>query len=152
MGLFGNKKQKREPRDKSLMQEGYRALPAEVYHPKTYRIYSSDEFKNLKKEKIEGAPSLIEGHTRTIIWYAHESGYILQIDLIDHESVFINTPCTFTPTMGMDNIDGLFAQDAEEYILSCKLDYKTERLTVFSSDDKIDVRSYLSIHGYQGLN
>jgi hypothetical protein len=133
------------------MQKGYRALPAEVYHPKSYRIYTSTEFEDLKKDRMDGAPPMMEEHLRTIIWYVYENGYIVQVDFKNHESVLINTPCTFTPTMGMDNIDGLFAQDAEEYIISCKLDYKAERLAVFNSEDKIDIRSYLSFHDYQGL-
>lgn len=61
--------------------------------------------------------------------------------------MFIHSICTFTPSLGMDRIDGEFAQDAEEYILEKTLNRETNRLNVFENKNEISIQTYLERRG-----
>ncbi len=50
--------------------------------------------------------------------------------------------------MGMDSIDGSFAEDIEAYFLKQKLDYKAERLAIFSGKESVDINDYLKARGF----
>lgn len=59
----------------------------------------------------------------------------------------IGSICTFTPTMGMDKIDGVFAQDVEEYVLNQVLNFPTQRMAVFRSGGAVPIEEYLRSRG-----
>ena len=124
-------------------QSGYRAFPPFIAHPSKATRISIDEFSKLDKQKLEEAPPACEGHLGTAIWYCGQKGYLVQVKLKSKPDVFAFSLCTFTPTFGMDQIDGLFAQDIEEYILNQELGFKTERLDVFQQQESIPVETYL---------
>ena len=130
------------------MSVGYRTLPAEVCHPRKYKLLTVSDFNVLEKNKMESAPSACEGHEETVIWFNNEIGYIVQVKIKGKKDYFLNTPCTYTPTFGMDSIDGLFAQiDAEEYILEKELGIKANRLSAFNGKESIEISEYLKRHG-----
>jgi hypothetical protein len=95
---------------------------------------------------MQDAPSLCDSHEGTVVWYT-EKDYIVEIKLRRKPSVYMVTPCTFTPTFGMDRIDGMFAEDAEAYVLQTELGHQSKRLAVFEGKDSIDVESYLARRG-----
>jgi hypothetical protein len=136
----------------SESKNGYRALPATIEHPRKAEIVSFEEFDKLDKVKMQVAPSMCKNHLETVIWYAQSFGYVVQIKTQDQQDKLIRSICTFTPTFGMDSIDGAFAQDIEEYVLNKDLGLITQRLDVFGSSDAIDVEKYLQSRGIGGFN
>lgn len=84
---------------------------------------------------MQEAPSLYKGHQGTTIWYSGREGYILQIKLENKPTILVRSICTFTPSMGMDRIDGEFAQDIEEYFLNKELGYESQRLNMFQGKE-----------------
>lgn len=126
---------------------GYRAFPPEIPHPRTAIYLTHDEFDRMAKQRLEQAPSACPGHTSTVVWYAKDKGYIIQVMMEGKAAVLATSICTFTPTMGMDQIDGLFAQDVEEFILHRDLGQPTQRLDVFQWRDSIPVEEYLRNRG-----
>jgi hypothetical protein len=128
------------------MQTGYRALPVKIDSPKFNRIYTIEEFSSFNKTKMQEADSLTPNHIRTIFWYVEKVGYVIEVDLINGEQVFIHSICTFTPTFGMDRIDGMFAQDAEEYVLQMKLGFASHRMASFLNQDSVDINTYLGLN------
>ena len=135
-----------------MSKTGYRALPPFISHPQKSKIYTRDEFEKIKTVKMQEAPSLIIGHKKTIVWYAFELGYIIEVQFDDGKIFYIQSICTFTPTMGMDRIDGLFAEDAEEYIISTHLNFNSQRLCIFNGGDEINIEIYLQSHGFMEDN
>jgi len=129
------------------IKKGYRAFPPYIGHPAKAIFLSEIEFNQIQKDKREEAPSACPGHLRTVIWYAGEKGYIIQIQLENKPDIFGFSLCTFTPTFGMDQIDEVFAQDLEEYILFRELGYKTDRLAIFQGNDSIPIQEYLLKRG-----
>lgn len=126
---------------------GYRAFPPEIIHPSRTTYLTQDEFDQMAKQKLEQAPPACAGHSGTVVSYAAGKGYIIQVSLDGKPDVMATSICTFTPTMGMDQIDGLFAQDVEEFILNRELAYPTNRLDVFEGRDSIPAEKYLGNRG-----
>jgi len=129
--------------------QGYRAFPAEVAHPSRATFITPEQFAAMKMEKIQEAPSLWQGHRRTIIWYSDKDGYVVQIQLTGRPDIFVRSACTFTPKMGMDMFDGMLAQDIEEYVLLKELGRPTTRLDVFNNQPAIGIRDYLHARGME---
>lgn len=127
---------------------GYRALPQNLWHPRRLRRLTEEEFQSIEKQKIQSASPICEGHQGTIIWYS-KVGYIVQVRLKSRPDIYIVTLCTFTPTFGMDSIDGMFAQDAEEYILQSEIGFQSERLNIYGEYDEISMINYLKYYGLQ---
>lgn len=127
---------------------GYRAFPPVINHPSRSELVKKSEFDRTTKQKLEEAPSVCAGHKRTIIWYAHEENYIVQVQFDSKPDVFARSLCTFTPTMGMDQIDSEFAQDVEAYILKKELGCQSDRLDIFAGKELVEVREYLAARGY----
>jgi hypothetical protein len=126
---------------------GYRSLPPGIASPAMARVLSEQEFSNLHAQKLQDAPPACNGHEGTTIWYAKGAGYIVQVKLDGNRSVYAESICTFTPTFGMDKIDGLFAQDVEEYVLNQELSLKSERLAIFAGRASVPVAEYLRDRG-----
>ena len=131
----------------SETKTGYRAFPPEIGHPAKATYFTLDEFDRIHKQQLEQAPPACPGHAGTVVWYAKEKGYIVQIKLDGKPDVFAASICTFTPTHGMDQIDGIFAQDIEEFILHRDLNQPTSRLDVFNGRDAVPVEEYLRNRG-----
>ena len=71
---------------------------------------------------FQTAPASCPGHESTsgLVCRRHarsERFYVIEIRFSQHPPVHIQSICTFTPTMGMDRVDGELAQDAEELVL-----------------------------------
>jgi hypothetical protein len=126
---------------------GHRAFPPEIANPTHSTFLTQDEFDGIEKQKLQEAPSACPGHAETVVWYAGQRGYIIQVSFDDKPDVFATSLCTFTPTFGMDQIDGLFAQDIEEFILQRELGHPTERLNVFEDRPSIPTETYLRSRG-----
>jgi hypothetical protein len=133
--------------DMADTKTGYRAFPPEITHPSSAICLSQEEFDRIEKQRLEEAPSACPGHLGTVVWYAKSKGYIIQVKLDGKQDVFATSICTFTPTMGMDQIDGMFAQDVEESILNRELGCPTNRLDVFQDREAIPVEQYLRSRG-----
>ncbi len=127
---------------------GYRAFPPTINHPSQAAIVQKEQFEKLEKQKLEEAPSACAGHTGTVVWYADKDGCIIQIQFASKPDVFVRSLYTFTPTMGMDQIDGEFAQDVEAYILNKELGCQSDRLIIFDGRESIGIMDYLTARGY----
>jgi hypothetical protein len=125
----------------------YRAFPETIINPSFARRFSAEEFASLQKVKLQDAPSACARHAGTTIWYVEQMGYIVEIHFDSRDPVYIHSICTFTPTMGMDKIDGEFAQDAEEYILHESLGFPTELLAVYGDLPAVPIADYLRRRG-----
>ena len=125
---------------------GYRALPEMVDHPSVARQLTEQEVAAIGAVEMESAPSQCEGHLGTTILHFN-GGYVVRVRLKDHSDVFVVTPCTVTPTFGMDMIDGMFAQDAEEFVLEQCLGQPTDLLAVFGSDTQVAITTHLQSRG-----
>jgi hypothetical protein len=130
------------------IKTGYRALPPVIENPSKAETINKLHFKLLKLTKMQEAPSLCAGHSGTIVWYAKKKGYILEINFNNHPTIYVNSICTFTPTMGMDSIDGAFAQDIEEYYIQKNLGLQPERLEIFKGKESIEIMEYLRNRGF----
>ena len=126
---------------------GYRAFPETIIHPSRARRFSAEEFASLRKVKLQDAPPVCAGHAGTSVWYVEHTGYIIEIRFDSRQPVYIHSLCTFTPTLGMDKIDGEFAQDAEEYILHESLGFPAERLVVYGDSPAVPTADYLQRRG-----
>lgn len=142
--MFGLFKRKARP----PAQAGSRAFPRTIVHPARARRYTSEEFAAIKKSKMQDAPSSCPGHPGTTIWYVEPKGYIVEVRFDSHPPVYVHSICTFTPTFGMDMVDGAFAQDAEEFVLHEVLDFKTQRLSAFPPSADIPIEQYLRARGF----
>jgi len=87
-----------------------------------------------------------EGHAGTDVWFC-DPGYIVHVRLEEGDDVFIESISTFTPTMGMDAIDGQFAQDAEDWVLWQALGRPSARLDVYGQHDQVPIEAYLQARG-----
>jgi hypothetical protein len=135
--MFGLFKKKPEAPAKT----GYRAFPETFPHPARARRFTAEEFAAKQKQKMQAAPSVCAGHEGTTIWYVAgtpaERFYIVEIRFSAHPPVYLQSICTFTPTMGMDRIDGELAQDAEELVMQEVLGRQTQRLDAFPASADI---------------
>ena len=129
-------------------QKGYRAFPPEIEHPSKAKTIGEPKFKNLKAVKMQEVPSLCEGHKGTIIWYVDKKGYYVEIQFSKHPTIYAESICTFTPTMGMDRIDGSFAEDIEAYYLNKYLRFKSDRLKLFEGKESVKIEPYLKNRGF----
>jgi hypothetical protein len=127
---------------------GYRAFPETIINPSLARRFSAEEFDSLQTVKLQDAPPACAGHAGTTVWYVEQTGYIVEIRFDSLQPVDIHSLCTFTPTMGMDKIDGEFAQDAEEFILHELLAFPSKRLSVYGDSPQIPIADYLRARGY----
>ena len=126
---------------------GYRAFPPTIDHPSKAEVLSETEFKNLNATKMQEAPPLCPGHEGTTVWYAGTNGYVIQIKINGKKDIYARSICTFTPTMGMDKIDGEFAQDVEEYHIQKELGFQSTRLDAFNGKDSLGIEDYLNTRG-----
>ena len=133
------------------MTAAYRAFPKYILHPKEYPHLSSQVFENTVKKKMESANSVCPGHDKTVVYLVEDAArryYIVEVRLTKG-TYYTKTPCTFTPTFGMDSIDGGFAQDAEEWIIEQHLQLKSSRLMhLFAGQSKISATEYLARVGF----
>ena len=128
---------------------GYRAFP-KFPNPRFLRRLAPEEFEALQKAEMQRSPGIVPGHRGSTVWYVQrgEGGYfILQIELEDHPPVLVETICTFTPTWGVDSIDGMLIEDAEHLVLSEKLGIATSRLDVYGIASEVDPIEYLRTRG-----
>jgi hypothetical protein len=146
--MFGLFKKKPE----APAKPGYRAFPEMFPHPARARRFTAEEFAAKQKQKMQAAPSVCAGHESTTIWYVAgtpaERFYIVEIRFSAHPPVYIQSICTFTPTMGMDRVDGELAQDAEEIVMQEVLGRQTRRLEAFPPSADIPSTPYLRNRGF----
>ena len=137
------------------MSIGYRALPETIKHPKFAETLSEDIFNSYtNKKKLQDALPLLENYLGTEVWYSEDAlykGYILRIKLKDEPDIFVKSICTFTPSFGMDSIDGSFAEDIEEYLISKKYNVSFSRLEIFNNKEEVAIMDYLKARGFEGL-
>ncbi len=99
---------------------------------------------------MQNAQGICTGHKETIIYFVDSDEnrrYIVEVILIKGH-YFIETPCSWTPSFGMDTLDGNLAQDGEEWILVQELNYESKRLPVlFGNRDKTHFNDYLKLVG-----
>jgi hypothetical protein len=126
---------------------GYRSLPPSIKHPSRARHYIVSEFAAAQKTKMQDAPPSCPGHVGTTVWYVEREGYIIEVRFDSHPPVYAHSICTFTPTLGMDRIDGEFAQDVEESVLHEVLGFQSHRLATFQSASDIPIEQYLRARG-----
>lgn len=124
-----------------------RGIPASIEHPSRARMLSDEEFATLRKEEMDTGEVLCEGHLGTTIWCAESVGYVVEVRIESRGAVRAVSPCTVTPTFGMDALDGMFAEDREAYILQKVLGRPTKRLDVFQGGDSVDALEYLTVRG-----
>ena len=129
-------------------QTGYRAFPPEIENPAKAKTINKLKFKLLKATKMQEVPPVCKGHDGTIIWYVDKKGYFLEIKFTDYPTVYAESICTFTPTFGMDQIDGAFAEEVEAYYLKQKLKFESDRLNIFKSKDTVKIEPYLKDRGF----
>ena len=129
------------------VKKGFRSFPTTLTHPAKAKRFSAEDFAALPKQKLQTAPSTCPGHDSTTIWYS-DRFYIVEIRFTSHPTIYIQSACTFTPTMGMDMIDGALAQDAEEFILQEVLGRKTNGLEAFPPTADITTMVYLQSKGF----
>ena len=128
---------------------GYRAFP-NFPNPRSLRRLSAEDFAMLQKSEMQQSPSIAPGHRSSTVWYVggDENRYfVLQVDLEKHPSVMLETLCTFTPTMGIDAVDGMLIEDAEHRVLNETLGYSTSRLDIYGSAAEVDPFKYLTSRG-----
>jgi hypothetical protein len=130
-------------------KRGYRALPPGVERPSAAALVGLDEFQAAEKTLMESVAGSVAGHTRTEVWYvAPPSGhYLLRLTFDRHPDAFARSICTYTPSLGMDRIDGCFAEDVEAYVVERVLGVHHPRLDVFGQNGTIEMRQYLKVHG-----
>ena len=128
--------------------KGYRALPEMVNHPSVARQVTEQELAEMGAVEMESAPPQCDGHLGTTILH-FDGGYVVRVRMLNQPDVYVVTPCTVTPTVGMDMIDGMFAQDAEEFLLQQCLGQPTDRLAVFGSNTQVPIATYLQSRGMQ---
>lgn len=127
------------------MTTGYRAFP-KFTNPRSLRRLASEEFEPLQKTEMQRSPSIVPGHRGSTVWYLPrgKGGYfVLQVEFDDQPSVLLETVCTFTPTWGIDAVDGMLIEDAEHLVLNEKLGFVTSRLDVYGSTPEVDPVEYL---------
>jgi hypothetical protein len=139
---------KRTPPEAPPAKKGYRALPASIPHPSRARRFTPEEFASTEKKQMQDAPSTCAGHMGTTVWYVDGFGYIVEVRFDSHPSVYAHSICTFTPTFGIDRIDGEFAQDVEEFLLGEVLGVKSRRLEVFQKAAEVSTVQYLRVRGF----
>jgi hypothetical protein len=131
---------------------GCRAFPQAFPHPARARRFNAEEFAALPKQKLQTAPSSCSGHESTTVWYVAgtpaDRFYVVEVRFSQHPPVCIQSICTFTPTMGMDMVDGALAQDAEELVLQEVLGQQTHRLDLFPPTTDIPSLPYLRSRGF----
>ena len=116
-----------------------------------YRRLSPQEFEGLNKNDLHTGSSLCAGHVGSTLWSASSGEaleYIVQVKLEDRPDVHVVTPCSYTPTWGVDVVDGCLAEDAEHFVLHEQLGFGTNRLTVFANSDDVDPMVYLKERGF----
>ena len=75
---------------------------------------------------------------RFLKWYLIQKWYNPLEILFDNKStLYFKSICTFTLTFWIDQIDGNFAQDIEEYCLFRELGRETERLSIFNRRQEV---------------
>jgi hypothetical protein len=128
---------------------GHRAFP-KFPNPRSFRRIAHAEFELLQKSEMDRTPGIVPGHRDTVVWYVprDEGGYfVLQVDFDERPSVFIEGLCTFTPTAGVDMVDGMLLEDAEALVLNEQLGYASSRLDVYGSASDVDPLEYLRSRG-----
>lgn len=136
-----------ELRNVTKLEVGYRALPSEVPHPKKARRISKEAFHERRTVMLQSVDGVCAGHLGTEVWH-DGSCFLVLVKLEGRDDVVAESICTFTPTFGMAAIDGLFAEDVEDWILHEELGRTSERAGVFDNVDAIAVQTYLSERGF----
>jgi hypothetical protein len=124
---------------------GYRAFP-KFQNPRSLRRLAPEELEPLEKTEMQRSPGIVPGHSGSTVWYVRrgEGGYfVLQVELDGQPPVLVETICTFTPTWGIDAVDGMLIEDAEHLVLNEKLGVATSRLDVYGSAADVDPVAYL---------
>lgn len=123
-----------------------RDLPLYFLHPMHNHQPSAEEFEASSARVVEAREGLCPGHKGTVIHLAgsgEDRRFIVEVKLAGG-SCYIESPCTYTPAMGMDALDGHLAYDAEEWLLVQQLRVKPRRLrVVFGNNDRLIANDYI---------
>lgn len=123
-----------------------RDLPPCFLHPKHSHQPNREEFEKAGPRPMDKRESLCPGHRETIIHLAGSGNarrFIVEV-ILESGSCYIESPCTFTPAMGMDVLDGHLAYDAEEWLLVQCLRVLPRRLPyIYGSEDRLSADNYI---------
>ncbi len=125
-----------------------REYPQYFNHPQLSDQLTKEQFKALPTREVEEHAGLCDGHRCTKIHLAEESGnrrFVAEV-VLESGHFFIEAPCTFTPAMGLDVLDGNLVNDAEEWILVQELNMKPRRLRIiFGNQSRLLYQDYIKI-------
>ncbi len=125
-----------------------RNFPQNFDHPRYYNQLSRAEFDALSKRQMEEHGGICLGHKKTVVHFAGagaERRFIVEV-ITKVGSFYIESPCTYTPGMGLDALDGNLANDAEAWLLCQNLGLRSKRLeTIFGVKDHIYYEDYIKI-------
>ena len=128
---------------------GYRALPWVIQRPSDAVLITKEKFDDAQKRHLQTVAGEVVGHRLTEVWYAAApaSMYLLRMSFDGQRDVFATSICTFTPSQGMDSIDGCFAEDVEAFVLEKVLGVHDTRLDILEPTGQVEVRLYLKERG-----
>jgi hypothetical protein len=130
-----------------LQRLAKRPFPSYIMHPQHYDQPENTFLADKNLRKLERYPSRCKGHIGTnVLFHTDQEGYrsyILEV-VLEQGSFLIEAPCTYSPAMGMDLLDGNLVKDAEEWVLFQQLRLKPVRLEhIFGRDDRLDCEEYV---------
>ncbi|GEM_PF-2857293 len=125
-----------------------REYPQYFNHPQLNEQMPLEHFKMLPTREVEEHAGLCDGHKLTKVHLVEEPGnrrFIVEV-VLETGRYFIEAPCTFTPAMGLDALDGNLVNDAEEWILVQKLRMKPRRLRIiFGNRHRLSCEEYIKL-------
>lgn len=123
-----------------------RDYPPYFDHPQLSDQLTKEQFKALPTREVEEHGGICEGHILTKVHLAEVPGnrrFIVEV-VLETGHFYIEAPCTFTPAMGLDVLDGNLVNDAEEWILVQELRMKPRRLRVlFGHEHRRNSQDYV---------
>jgi hypothetical protein len=125
-----------------------RNFPNYFLHPSYHEQPTRETFDATPKRRMEILESIAKGHLESIVYLTQlpaERTFIVEV-VLEKGRFFIESPCTFTPSLGIDALDGNLIHDAEEWILMQQLNMKPRRLTrTFGNNDRRPYEDYIKI-------
>ncbi len=125
-----------------------RDFPPYFLHPSLNEQLTQSEFDALSTRRLEEQRGICPGHKLTVTHVTDgekERRYIVEV-VLEKGRFFIEAPCTFTPSMGLDVLDGNLVNDAEEWILVQELKLRPRRLRhIFGHEHRLPYKDYIRV-------
>lgn len=123
-----------------------RDFPSHFLHPQFNEQLNKEQFEAMETQQLEEHASICPGHKLTkthITGPPEDRRYIVEV-VLNKGTYFIEAPCTFTPALGLDVLDGNLVYDAEEWILVQELRLKPRRLRmIFGHEHRLPYQDYI---------